>query len=140
MKSKKAVVGLLSAFLVVGGSASAFAASEGTGNAIDQISATIKTFAGGTSETNSAGKVQLSKKVINEKGKDTDENKDKDKENLAISIKTFEPGTSIGKVDGKEMNKEILEDNLSAEMKELKDGAESNTAGKQLFSKKIVSE
>jgi hypothetical protein len=34
MKMKKSVVGLLSAFLVVGASASAFAASEETGNAL----------------------------------------------------------------------------------------------------------
>ncbi|WP_422658864.1 hypothetical protein ACK8P5_24950 [Paenibacillus sp. EC2-1] len=98
MKRKKTVVGILSAFMVVGASASAFAASEGTGNTLDQISAKVSTFVVGTSDKNYEGKEQLKKEILEDN-------------NLSVEMKVLEPGTMHNNMDGKEMlTKKIIEE------------------------------
>ncbi|GEM_PF-3816473 len=138
MRTKKAVVGLLSAFLVIGGSASAFAASEGTGNALDKLSATIKTFAAGTLQSDSVGKEPLNKKV-GEQLEKVGEHLD----NVSATIQTFDPGTLESGSEGKELfNKKVGDpDNLSVEMKKFEAGSTgADTTEKELFTKQVGSE
>ncbi|MDK8179680.1 hypothetical protein [Paenibacillus sp. UMB4589-SE434] len=127
MKMKKSVIGLLSAFLVVGGSASAFAASSGSGNSLDNISAKITEITADALGIQTAGKEKLIK--------DKKEQKNVSKENVTGTIKTFESGTMDTKVKGTPLNKEMVSD-LSVDFKVLAPGKLSqDTKGKVQLNK-----
>lgn len=99
MMKKKAIAGLLSAVLVVGGSASAFAASEGTGNALDKLTSKVSTFAAGSMKSGGEGKLQMNKEVVEES----------DAAEVGVDVQTFEPGTMKSGGEGKQqMNKEMV--------------------------------
>jgi len=125
MKMKKTVVGLLSAFIIAGVGATAISASEGTGNAVAQISAKVTTFVDGVKGKNFEGKEQLNKEILDD--------------NVTVDIKVLEPGKMDTNVKGVEMDKEILVDNISVEMKELKPGSmDDNSKGKEMMTKEII--
>lgn len=69
------------------------------------------------------------------------DDKETEEENLKITIETFEPGTMDRKVDGIEMDKEVLEveDMISAEVNELEEGAlDEEIEGKEMLMKEII--
>ncbi|WP_028546741.1 hypothetical protein [Paenibacillus taiwanensis] len=113
MKMKKSVIGLLSAFLVVGGSASAFAASSGSGSSLNHLSAKITEITADALGIQTAGKEKL--KQVNKKQNNVTT------ENVTTTIKTFELGTMDTKVKGTPMNKQEVKD-LSVDIKVLAPG------------------
>lgn len=94
MRMKKTVIGLVSACVILGASASAIYASE-----------------------------------------------NKEQMNLIDSIETFEPGTMEENVEGVQMNKEIIDENISTEIEVLEDGAmNEDLEGKEMLTKEIIEE
>lgn len=125
MKMKKTVVGLLSACIVVGASATAISANEGSGNAVEQITAKVSILADGVMGKDSMGKEQLNMEIL--------------EDNMTVDVKVGEPGPMKAPVDGVEMKKEIVEETISSEIKVLAPGTmKTDTKGKEMLTKEIV--
>ncbi len=82
MKMKKISVGLLVATMAIGSTVTAFAASNGTGNALDQLSATYKVYKTGEKMPEMPkGAVMINKNVT-----------EANEENLNYDVKTYKAG------------------------------------------------